>query len=181
MDSGEMCAGLTALSIRRRIVFTAILALCAVSCRVQRPITTSEESETVIREVVRDSIIKLPADSAWLKAWLECDSAGNVLMQSLSVQQGDRTQVKDIRLSPVAGSGGEVKRFTLSALYLSDSLNLQIKLRDREIERLQSRVEMVTVERRLTWWQNGLITLGACAFAAILLVLGIIIAKLFVR
>lgn len=54
---------------------------------------TSTHSETVIREIVRDSLIPIPPDSSWLKALLECDSAGNVLLRQITeLQAGQRVK-----------------------------------------------------------------------------------------
>ncbi|MDX9703929.1 MAG: hypothetical protein RBU23_12935 [Candidatus Auribacterota bacterium] len=46
----------------------------------------------VTNEVVRDSIVTLPPDSAMIKAWFECDSLNHVIMTELETQAGKLVQ-----------------------------------------------------------------------------------------
>lgn len=54
--------------------------------------TTIIERDTI--EVVRDSTIVMPGDSAWFRALLECDSMNNILMREFEMQQGSTVKQK---------------------------------------------------------------------------------------
>ena len=121
----------------------------------------------VVVERWRDSVVTVPADSAWLKAWLECDSAGNVMLQELEAANGRNTGITVVSLTPTGrGSLMEVGCNT-------DSLELLLKVREQTIERLERNVNYIEVEKPLTWWEATLVRLGRLflAIAAALAVL----------
>lgn len=87
------------------IALTALLTLT--SCLSQKRIdkicancptrTTIKDSVTVKTDVVvRDSIVTIPADSAWYKLWLACDSAGNVVTVRTEIVNGTNTKIEYI-------------------------------------------------------------------------------------
>lgn len=110
----------------------------------------------------RDTTITLPPDSAWLRAWLECDSTGNVLLRELQTAQGKNTS-----------TGISLKTTDTVTLFEvncnTDSLELQLKIRDQQIRQLSSSrtVETVEVEKQLTWWQITQIYSGRIFLALI--------------
>lgn len=121
----------------------------------------------VVVERWRDSVVTVPADSAWLKAWLECDSAGNVMLQELEAANGRNTGITVVSLTPAGrGSLMEVGCDT-------DSLELLLRIRELTIERLERNVNYVEVEKPLTWWEATQVRLGRLflAIAAALAVL----------
>jgi len=72
------------------LLYTIILLLLA-SCKCVNtlPAETKTIVRTEVKEIIRDSIVELPSDSAWLKALLACDSAGNVYLKTIEeYQQG---------------------------------------------------------------------------------------------
>jgi len=108
----------------------------------------------VVVERWRDSVVTIPADSAWLRAWLECDSMGNVLLDQLEAVNGRSTTMTVVRLTPTdSRSLMEVKSNT-------DSLELLLRMREQTIERMERSVEYVETEKPLTWWQATQIRLG---------------------
>ena len=77
------------------IIQTIVAAVCVAmlvwmlqSCRTPQPIVQTEVKEVVIEREVRDTIVTIQPDSASIKALLECDSAGNVLIKELQEEQG---------------------------------------------------------------------------------------------
>lgn len=121
----------------------------------------------VVVERWRDSVVTIPADSAWLRAWLECDSAGNVMLQELEAASGRNTSLTVVTLTPAfRGSLMEVGCNT-------DSLELLLKIREQTIERLERNVNYIEVEKPLTWWEATQVRLGRLflAIAAALAVL----------
>lgn len=51
-----------------------------------------QDTVQIITEVVKDSLVMLPADSAVIKAWFECDSLNQVIMTKLEAQEGEHIQ-----------------------------------------------------------------------------------------
>ncbi len=126
------------------------------SCKSAKSLITLQKNDSVIvEERWRDSIVKLPADSAWLRAWLECDSTGNVLLKELQAVNGRNTN-----------AGASIIRIDTVTLFEvncnTDSLELQLKIRDLKIKEMErSRTtQFVEVERQLTGWQIIQIYLG---------------------
>ena len=144
------------------IALTAIIALSAQSCRSSKLLTTTtlKNDSIVIIENVRDTIIILPPDSAWLKAWLQCDSTGNILMQRLETYNS-KTIRTIARITPT----------TVGAIVTldckTDSLEMLISVKDRTIRHLQQSqtIRYIEVERQLSWWQQTQIHLGRALLA----------------
>lgn len=81
-----------------RIVVAAILVAIAVwmcSCKVQ---------DCTPETIVRDTIVAIAPDSASIKALLECDSAGNVLIRELTEAQGKNVKLQ-LSLQQASGNG----------------------------------------------------------------------------
>lgn len=120
-----------------------------------------KNDSTIIIERVKDTTIILPPDSAWLKAWIQCDSTGNVLLQQLEAQSS-KLITPMARVESVAPSGA-----ILSLDCKTDSLEMVIRLKERTIQHLQQSktTQYIEVERKLTWWQQVQIHLGRVLFA----------------
>lgn len=129
--------------------------------------TPQRTDSVVVVERWRDSVVTIPADSAWLKAWLECDSAGNVMLQELEAANGRNTGITVVSLTP-AGRGS-----LMEVGCNTDSLELLLRIREQTIERLERNVNYVEVEKPLTWWEATQVRLGRLflAIAAALAVL----------
>lgn len=129
-------------------------------------ITTNDS--IAIKEIVRDSIITIPPDSAWLYAWLECDSAGNVLLKELEQVQGDRLKMEKFSLE--RDSTGVAK---LRMLAIVESLKAEIEIKDKLIEQLKT--NSVLVEAQIHPFKRFLMWTGAIA---IIFVIAVIFVKL---
>lgn len=106
-------------------VFFIVLLLCACfgGCRCPECATTTE-TEKIVKVVERDTIIKEKADSASIRARLECDSLNNVLLNELEQKNGDRIKPSiDIKKND-DGS------FDVTFDCKEDSLEHEIHLRD---------------------------------------------------
>lgn len=128
--------------------------LFVTSCEGSRHLILGNDSVVVI-ERWRDSVVKLPPDSAWLRAWLECDSTGNVLLRELQTSNGRSTSTGATIIKTDTVTLFEVNCNT-------DSLELQLKIRDLKIKEMERSLEtkVIEVERRLTGWQTIQIHLG---------------------
>lgn len=69
------------------ILTCIILAWLMTACKTPQPIVQTEVKEVVVEREVRDTIVTITPDSASIKALLECDSAGNVLIKELQEAQ----------------------------------------------------------------------------------------------
>lgn len=128
--------------------------LFVTSCEGSRHLILGNDSVVVI-ERWRDSVVRLPPDSAWLRAWLECDSTGNVLLRELQTANGRSTSTGATIIKTDTVTLFEVNCNT-------DSLELQLKIRDLKIKEMERSLEtkVIEVERRLTGWQTIQIHLG---------------------
>ncbi len=110
------------------INFWLIMSSCATRERcarlfppvpVQSTESTKERKET--KEKAHDSTAYTPADSAWLKALLECDSAGNVLLK----------QITDLQLGHHVKPGINVTGNVLTVNCKVDSMAVYLRWKDR--------------------------------------------------
>lgn len=83
------------------IIQTIAAALCVAmlcwmlqSCKTPQPIVQEVTKEVVVEREVRDTIVTVAPDSASIKALLECDSAGNVLIKELQEVQGKNVSLQ---------------------------------------------------------------------------------------
>ena len=139
------------------------------SCRSSQPLTTTQTSDSVkVIERWRDSIIYEEPDIAWLKGWLECDSAGQVLLRELEIERGRN-------ITPYI----KIVNDTIYVECKTDSLELLLKLRDQTIMELQQSktIETVEVEKPLTWWQETQIKMGRLFLIVIAVLLIITVIK----
>lgn len=150
-----------------------VTALLLASCAARRMPTLLPKTDTTIRDTVlmrdtvRDTIVKVQADSSMLRALLECDSLGKVrIKQLLDYKAGDRTKI------PMPSIDDNV----LTLWSFSDSLNIYLKLKYRYEKHISDHstdtVQPVEVNR-LTWWQT--LWIGVGKVMASLTVLGLII------
>ncbi|MBS1641548.1 MAG: hypothetical protein JSR11_03635 [Bacteroidetes bacterium] len=135
--------------------------------QVQKTDSTKIDNEHTYSERIRDSIIIIPADSSWLKAYLACDSNGNVLLQQiLDLQKGKSVQSPNIWLKNnqlnvkcVVDSFGVFIRF-LSKIDIS-------KISQKEVIKQEIKIPIIT--NQLTWQQKLWIKIGKIIIVLLLL------------
>ncbi len=140
-------------------VFTAVLivtiALFMQSCKAKKEVsnTTIVRTET-IRELERDTVVEVQADSALINALLECDSIGNVLLKQITAYEAGK-HVKPPRL--------DIQDNVLTATVKVDSFGIFMTLRDRYMERtdfMESQEKEIVYVNRLNGWQKFRIWIG---------------------
>lgn len=138
------------------------------SCRSSRLTTTQTSDSVRIIERWRDTTIYEQPDKAWLKGWLECDSAGQVLLRELEIERGKN-------ITPNI----KIVNDTIYVECKTDSLELVLRLREQEIMHLkQSKtVETVEVEKELTWWETTQMKMGQLLMIAIAVLIIITVIK----
>lgn len=156
----------------------AVLLLCSMwACQKAASPQVSKADTAIIRtvikyrETVRDSLVQVPPDSAWLEALLACDSNGNVLLKQLQAYEAGRN---------VRVPGLSLTENRLRVLNQQDSFLVWLKWREnyQEVDSTtESRSEEVVVlpaERinYVTGWQQFFIKTGQIAW--ILIAVGVI-------
>ena len=150
------------------IVLTIILAWLMAACKTPQPIVQTEVKEVLIEKEVRDTIVTIAPDSASIKALLECDSAGNVLIKELEEVQGKNVSLA-LALKNLKG-----KPATLSVDCKQDSLEKVIALKDETIKEMSNNKQVETIEVKyipafvkVMAWVGG----GACLLVLIAIAL----------
>ena len=130
------------------IIQTIVAAICVAmlvwmlqSCKTPQPIVQTEVKEVVVEREVRDTIVTILPDSASIKALLECDSAGNVLIKELQEVQG-----KNVSLALALKNSQKGKPATLAIDCKQDSLEKVIALKDETIKELTNNKQVETIE-----------------------------------
>ena len=137
-----------------------LIALCLQSCS-RRALPTSSsttaifDSEVTV-ETLRDTVVTVKADSALIRALIECDSLGQAhIRQLVEYRAGERLRPPKI----------DIKDNVLTAAAQVDSMAIYLQLKDRlqvrEHNKSEIKVIHQTVEtNRLTWWQKWLLWIG---------------------
>lgn len=111
-------------------------------------------------ETLRDTVVRLAADSSLLRALVECDSLGQARLRELEeYRAGDRLPPPSVT----------IRDNILTATARVDSMAIYLTLKDRYSEAVQVEREVVTqtVEvNRLTGWQRFWMRLGQLLAAA---------------
>lgn len=129
------------------IIQTIVAAICVAmlvwmlqGCKTPQPIVQTEVKEVVVEREVRDTIVTIAPDSASIRALLECDSAGNVLIKELTEAQGKNVSLA-LALKNLKG-----KPATLSIDCKQDSLERVIALQNEKISELSNNKQTETIE-----------------------------------
>ena len=121
------------------ILACIILAWLMTACRTPQPIVQTEVKEVVIEREVRDTIVTIASDSASIKALLECDSAGNVLIKELHEAQG-----KNVALQAQLKNTKKGTAIVIDCK--QDSLERVIALQNEKIQELNNNKQTETIE-----------------------------------
>ena len=163
------------LTRKTSLLLFLLAFLLATSCRTAR-VTQSTQTHTadsvLVVETIRDTIVKVQADSSLIRALIECDSAGRATIRRLlEYQAGERLKPPEISID---------ENNVLTAKAQVDSLAIYLHLKERYEKNTsihtQAAKETVIVEvNRLTWWQKLWIRAGPPA----LILAVFLIIKLF--
>lgn len=145
-----------------KIILILVLFVSAAGCKTP-PLTKVPVYNTDVRtevvEIIRDSIVSIPPDSAWLKALLACDSMGNVYLDAIKeYEQGEKIKIP----VPI------VKENIITVTASADSSEIFLKWKERHTSRDSIRViTLPPVEiNRPTGWQWFQIWCGRMLFVA---------------
>ena len=128
------------------IIRTIVAAICVImlvwmlqGCKTPQPIVQTEVKEVVVEREVRDTIVTIAPDSASIKALLECDSAGNVLIKELQEAQG-----KNVSLQAQLQNTNKGTAIVIDCK--QDSLERVIALQNEKISELNNNKQTETIE-----------------------------------
>ena len=114
---------------------------------------TFVRTETIL-EIVNDTVVKVQPDSASIKALLECDSVGNVLLKRIAEYEAGK-HVNPPKL--------DIQDNVLTAMVKVDSFGIFMTFRERYVERtdfMESQEREIVYVNRLTGWQKFRVRLG---------------------
>jgi hypothetical protein len=120
-------------------ILVAMMVWMLQGCKSPQPIVQTEVKEVVVEREVRDTIVTILPDSASIKALLECDSAGNVLIRELQEAQGKNVKLQ-LSLEQASGNG------VVTVECKQDSLERVIALQNEKISELSNNKQTETIE-----------------------------------
>ena len=122
--------------------------------------TVTDSTATTVRYITRDTLIQLPPDSAAVQLYLECDSAGQVLLRQIETLNGQLIEARTGLADNVATVTAAVK----------PAATVEAILTDRTTETVQRRSEaeiiIKEVPRQYRWWEKLFFWTGVATVAA---------------
>ncbi|WP_187477849.1 hypothetical protein [Amniculibacterium sp. G2-70] len=154
------------------LLITALLWSC-------KPRELPKEKEVVtitktVKEVLRDTIVKVQADSSFYEAFLECRNGKPFLLQNSNF--GNKIESSKItagkNLQPPTVLLTDVGKLKISCQYLANQL--KVTLREKQILEDKLREKTVTpppeiIEKQLGWWQKLWLNLGKILSTVVLM------------
>ena len=154
--------------MRVLLIIVMLLALIS-SCRTSKPsLSVSNERDSVYIEIEKLVPVEIPADSAAIRALLECDEKGKVVLKWL-----DMANTKNVQLQFLLDSLGN-----LLTNFKVPPDTVYLPSRETSLSTNKNKVETITVEveKKLTKWQRFCIR-----FTTVILVITGVSLILFVR
>ena len=144
------------------LFFFFVCGLVFLGCKSGKHLTSDSHTQTI----VHDKLVPVfrPADSASIRALLECDSNGRVVLSWLDMAQSENARLR-FKLDSI---GNQMADFKVP----SDTVFIPGK--DSTI--IQKSVQTIEVERRLTTWQKF-----CMVFTIVVLILFVLFAVYKIR
>lgn len=149
-------------------LYLPIVFLLTTSCRTIKP-RPLQQSKTTIKETLRDSVVRIPAERSSFQASLGVNDSGNtVIKEVVHIKHGRRAQVPHI----------QIKDQILNVDCACDSLDIYLKLKDTHITDMLQETVYIPTEKPLSTWQQVQIWSGR---ALLILLAGIVTICLIPR
>ena len=159
----------------KKVLVILFVVVSCLSCKTIKYVPIEKEIERIVTVTERDTSIIVEHDEATLTALFLCDSTNKVLLNELHTKQGYRTNI-DYNLSY-----NDNQEAVLNVDCNTDSLELEISIRDSLIQELTTLVKVVEVERSLNWYEKTMIRLGWALIALVVVIVGWKVAKLYIK
>lgn len=140
----------------KHVVLVVALALIVIglsSCKQIQYVPVEKETERIVTITERDTTIIVEQDKATLLALLTCDSMNNVLLSKINQKQGNRTYIDYFIIQ-------DDKQALLHVDCKTDSLELEIEIRDCLIQELIREKEVILKPPEPTRYQKTMIAFG---------------------
>lgn len=160
------------------VVVLTTMALIVFGCKTPQPIVQTEVKEVLVERTITDTIVTIAPDSASIRALLECDSAGNVLIKELEEVQG-----KNVSLA-LQLKNSQKNKPTATMIVIDckqDSLEKVIALKDETIKELTNNKQVETIEvKYIPDFVKWLALIGAASILLAILAIALWVYKKFV-
>jgi hypothetical protein len=146
--------------MKNLLPFLLLLAATGCTRTVYLTKTVTDSTATIVRYIPRDTLIQLPPDSAAVQMYLECDSAGQVMLRQIATLNGQLIEARAGFVNNVATVSAAVKP--------AAAVETTITHREIETERrhTEAEVSIREVPRRARWWEKLFFWIGVGATAA---------------
>ena len=155
--------------------FSLLLSSCATRERCARLYPPSSSSQLNVQndtiEKIKDSIIYVPADSASIKALIECDSLGNAYIKEITELKSGKNVKPSFKL----------KDNILIMDCKIDSLAVYFAWKEQHIRNIRDSISVQTIVERvneLTKWQSTQIQAGRLLFIILIVVFAVGVYKI---
>ena len=135
------------------VIAFALIVIGLSSCKQIQYVPIEKETERIVTITERDTTIIVEQDKATLLALLTCDSMNNVLLSKINQEQGNRTYIDYSIIQ-------DDKQALLHIDCKTDSLELEIELRDCLIQELIREKEVILKPPEPTRYQKTMIAFG---------------------
>lgn len=147
--------------MRRHIRLLTTLLILHSCCPKLYPSSTEVIERTeVVKEVVRDTIIQVQADSSILQALIQCDSTGRARLQEINTLKESARLQQSILIEPEALP---YQPTAITVKTVVDSMGIYLTYKDRFKESTEVREIETIIEKEvniLYWWQKLLMWIG---------------------
>lgn len=156
-----------------------LLAFCLIGCKTYKEIPTATEQEIItktIKEIHRDTLIKVEADSSFYQAYIECREGKPLIINNTNTGRATKTKAgKSLKPPSVRLSGNGILNIKCEAL----EQELKVALREKQILEEKSKEKTIIPPSKaikgkipLTFWQELWIRVGKLSAIIGLIYLG---------
>ena len=157
------------------LLLVVSLTGCISEQRCQKRYPPVESTETVIQHdtvtTVKDSLIPLPADSGLIRALLECREGKVVIRQIEEIRPGKKIIPFIVLKNNVLTTGAKI-----------DSSSIYFAWKETHIR--ESKIQLKVIQKpiyKVTGFQNFLIWSGKIFWGILLLVIGVVLIRPFIK
>lgn len=166
----------------RFIELFLLFGLFMAGCAYTRP-AIEQTKKVTITEIDRDSMVKLPPDEAWLRAWLECDSTNQVVLRQIEQKDGELIKLsfalEQVQESIDKKDSGQNQPPTVEkpvqALFVTASIDSQavyLAWKERHVLEQETNNPVYAKPKEPPWWEKiAMIAIGLTVLYFIILII----------
>jgi hypothetical protein len=152
-------------------IFILLISLVLlVSCKSRKPVEPEKITDIrFIKEIVRDTVLTVKADSTFYDAWIECINGKPVLKEPKKQEPVPHKPESPKALQKPKVNLDENGKLTVECYKEVETIKAQ--LTDKYERLLREHQKTVYIEKDLTWYQKSLMWMGVAFLAFIVLVI----------